>query len=96
MSRSPSGSRSSGPWARFRRQLLDVRGWRCEECGSAGCSPLEIHHISPVALAPLRRYDPTNCRILGRPCHLSAHRPDDDPEKAAWRERLIALAAETC
>lgn len=96
MSRSPSGSRSSGPWARFRRQLLDARGWRCEECGSAGCSPLELHHVVPVAMDPSRRFDPTNVLCLGRACHLKAHRPAEGPEQAAWRDLLATLAAETC
>ena len=74
----------------FRRELLDERGWRCEECGLAG--RLEVHHAVPVSVDPSRRYDPTNCVILCSGCHVEAHRPEVSPDEAAWREILATLA----
>lgn len=89
VSRSPSGQRSSSSWNRFRKALLDERGWRCEDCGLAG--KLEVHHIVPVSVDPARRYDKSNCRCLCSKCHVEAHRPARTPAEVAWDELLQDL-----
>ena len=71
----------AGAWAlaKFRRKVLDARGWRCEDCGKAG--RLELHH--PLKLehggAAL---DDKNAKILCRGCHIQNHKRP--PPRRAW------------
>ena len=69
-------------WERFRRRLLDARGWRCERCGLAG--KLEVHHKRPLQEGGTA-FDPENCEILCAPCHIREHRPPLAPGVAAWK-----------
>ena len=72
-------------WDRFRRRLLDARGWRCSKCGLAG--KLEINHKRPLQQGGAV-FDEKNCEILCVPCHIAHHRPDPRPGVAAWRTLL--------
>jgi len=82
-------------WARFRRSLIDAAGWRCEKCGRV--ARFEIHHPVEINTAKdeaerLRLiYDPENCKVWCRACHLDHHRPDDPPEVAAFERILVEL-----
>ncbi len=74
--------RNRRAWDGFRRGLLNERGWRCERCGRPG--KLEVHHVVPLHLggAP---FDPDNCEVLCRPCHIRHHGGARlTPEERAW------------
>ena len=75
---------------RFRKSLLDERGWRCEKCGLAG--RLEIHHRVPVSIDEAKRYEPANCVVLCVTCHVAAHRRPKSAEEQAWVAVLADLA----
>lgn len=77
-------------WSRFRRRLLDERGWRCEACGRAG--RLELHHVEGVQDGGAV-FDPSNVRILCRTCHANVHR-GEKPAKTPGRDEWRAFAAE--
>ena len=64
---------------RFRRQLLNERGHRCEECGKPG--KLEVHHVVPLHQGG-ERFDPNNCVVLCVPHHRARH----DTRTPAQRE----------
>lgn len=70
-------------WGRFRRRLLDARGWRCEKCGKAG--KIEVHHKRPLEKGGAA-FDPENCEVLCAPCHIARHKKPPAPGVAAWRE----------
>lgn len=69
-------------WQRFRRQLLDARGWRCERCGLAG--KLEIHHKRPLEKGGAA-FDEENCEVLCKACHVAHHKRPTSPAAAAWK-----------
>ena len=60
-------------WHRFRREVLIIRGRRCERCGRAG--RLEVHHVTPIE-AGGEPYDLGNVEVLCRDCHIAHHRKD--------------------
>ena len=72
-------------WERFRRRLLDVRGWRCERCAGAG--KLELHHKIPLEHGG-QAFGKSNVEVLCRSCHIEHHRPDAGPGVAAWKKLL--------
>ena len=67
--------------ARFRRKILDARGWRCEDCGKAG--RLELHHPKPLKNGGAA-LDDKNAKILCRACHIQHHKRPPTPESLAW------------
>ena len=69
--------------ARFRRRVLDARGWRCERCGNG--PPLELHHVRPLERggAP---FDPENVEVLCRGCHIQHHSRLTPEERAFLNE----------
>ena len=73
----------AGSWAlvRFRRKVLDARGWRCEDCGKPG--RLELHHPKPLQHGGAA-CDDNNAIILCRSCHIGIHRKPKTPESLAW------------
>ena len=73
----------AGSWAlvRFRRKVLDARGWRCEACGKAG--RLELHHPKPLKNGGAA-LDDKNAKILCRQCHIQHHKRPPTPESLAW------------
>ena len=73
----------AGSWAlvRFRRKVLDARGWRCEACGKAG--RLELHHPHKLQNGGAA-LDDKNAKILCRACHITVHRRPETPETIAW------------
>ena len=75
-------------WARFRRALLNSRCWRCERCGRAG--KLEVHHRRPLHEGGAA-FDPENCEILCRICHVSHHKPELAPEVEEWQAFIKEL-----
>lgn len=89
---------STRRWQVLRQQILERDGWKCRCCGERRW--LEIDHIKPVREAPERAYDPRNLQALCGPCHTRktrievGHKPLD-PKRAAWREAVADLAAET-
>lgn len=71
-------------YEKFRRAMLERAGYRCECCGLAG--KLELHHKIPIA--PPHNgdpWDPENCRVLRRECHLNEHRTPN-PQAEAWQQ----------
>ena len=58
-------------WPATRRAHLKVEGW-CRWCGAV--SGLEVHHIEPFHLVPLKELDQANlitlCENIGHQCHL--------------------------
>ena len=65
-------TRRSPQWIRFRKFLLDLRGWRCEACHHAHAR-LELHHTTPVEDDITVLYDQSRIRILCAPCHINLH-----------------------
>ncbi len=56
-------------WAAMRRTWL-MQHPTCERCGLAG---EEVHHKTPRALAPEKRFEWTNLATLCRRCHVLEH-----------------------
>ena len=77
-----------GKYERFRRAMLRRAGYRCECCGKAG--RLELHHIERLEDGGAA-WDPENCQILTRACHLEVTRKENEqrnptpPEVKAWQ-----------
>ena len=77
---SPNPNREELKWAmKFTVRMRDR--YRCQECGGPG---LDIAHIQSRAERPDLAFEPSNARILCRPCHVTAdhqagHRPSGRP-----------------
>ncbi|MGK2287233.1 HNH endonuclease [Pedomonas sp. V897] len=66
-------------WRRLRDAVIVERGLRCDQCKRIGAlwmrdaTPtmpvLEVDHIISVAERPDLRLEPSNLRVLCRPCH---------------------------
>ena len=76
-------------YERFRRAMLERAKFRCECCGKAG--KLELHHIRRLEDGG-DPWDPKNCQILTRDCHLAVTRKENEqrnpipPEVQAWND----------
>ena len=78
---------SSRPWERIRRAVLQRDGYTCSRC--RGFRKLEVHHIEPRHLAPEKKYDLDNLKILCRFCHEDLHNKEQIPADAyAWRQYM--------
>lgn len=86
----------SPQWAALRLLAKRRDGWRCVKCGAR--SRLEVDHIKPVRTHPELSFDLTNLQTLCATCHSRKTRveiglaPNDEPERAAWRELVRAIA----
>lgn len=56
------GAQRSPHWRKFRAEQIQLRGGRCELCGST--EVLELHHIEKFSTNPSRELDPSNVCIL--------------------------------
>ena len=88
--------RTSHRYRKLRRAYLD-RNPLCARCQSEGrtVAAEEIDHVVPVEVAPDLFWDQTNWAGLCRACHerkTAGENRRETPERAAWRERLEALA----
>ena len=75
-------------WQAFRRMLIRKANFLCERCGRHG--RLEIHHVVEVSEGG-SRFDPANCEVLCRRCHIEHHHPKStvlDLSRAEWLEAL--------
>ena len=57
----------------FRLEVLKRDSFQCVKCGSK--EKVHIHHIKTWKDFPELRYEPTNCIILCRQCHILEHNP---------------------
>lgn len=55
-------------WRAFRAGVLKVRRI-CETPGCGSSKMLNLHHVKTMRVAPARRLDPTNVRVLCQVCH---------------------------
>ena len=59
--------------ARFNREVIRLRGNRCESCGRLGGSTpqelLHAHHIKKRRTHPGLRFDEANVKVLCQECH---------------------------
>jgi hypothetical protein len=69
----------SAKWERFRRELIEQRGNRCEQCGQEGGS-LVLHHLHYKTLG---NEQPEDVQLLCRDCHERA-----DEKRAAVNRQL--------
>lgn len=89
---------STRRWQTLRHKILERDDWKCCCCGDR--RRLEIDHIKSVRLAPELAFEPSNLQALCGPCHTRktrievGHKPLN-PKRAAWREAVASLAAET-
>ena len=72
---------------RFRRRLLDSRGWRCQRCKKPG--RLEVHHKTPLEKGG-DAFDEQNCEILCKGCHILEHNPHNH-EREQWKSMISDL-----
>lgn len=83
-------------WKALRLAAKRRDGWRCVECKAAG--RLEVDHIKPVRSHPQLAFELSNLQSLCPSCHGRKTRvevglaPHDEPERAAWRDFVRALA----
>ena len=74
---------------RFRRLIIQERGYKCERCGAQGLSPeerkglsrperqrreLHIHHVIKVVKARHLRFERENVVLCCQPCHVILER----------------------
>ena len=84
---------NSRQWEAVRRVVLDRDGWRCQRCGSYGH---EVDHVVPVEQGGAM-YDPANCQVLCRGCHIAKTILEAEARGAAtpglseWRDRIQAI-----
>lgn len=63
-------------WLAFRQFVLDIRGFRCEDCGST--DRLQVHHLTyKTGLFPWE-YTCNEVKVLCRKCHAKVHGIIDD------------------
>ena len=79
-------------WAAIRRAVFERDGYRCVECGRAGC--LECDHVTPMQREPGQDvYDPNGLQTLCRNCHIEKTRRENrrplTPDELAWRELVV-------
>jgi 5-methylcytosine-specific restriction protein A len=70
----------SGPWKRFRREILAAHPWCQAGCGQRS---KEVAHVEPLRLRPDLALEPANARGLCKSCHAR--------ESAIRRERWPRL-----
>lgn len=84
---------SKGPeWRRLRLRILERDGWRCQTCGKWGN---ECDHILALQFGG-EMYDPANCQILCRGCHIKKTRKENtrpNPERDKWRDYLLTMGS---
>lgn len=61
--------RRSSQWEPTRAAHIQAQGW-CALCGTS--KDLEVHHLTPVHIAPELELDPANLITLCRHCHFEA------------------------
>lgn len=65
------GSKRSSKWPRIRRNFLKLYP-KCAACGSK--KKIQVHHITPVHMDPLKELDPDNlislCDSSKKNCHF--------------------------
>ncbi len=74
--------RASGDYKMWKTEALELRGFKCQECGVSQHSMCEccgtrirlhVHHIESFAAVPAKRFDPQNSEVLCPRCHHSRH-----------------------
>lgn len=74
--------RQSTEYRDWKRAALELRGNKCQECGSSQghvcecCGHkvnLHVHHVESFAKCVERRFDPTNSEVLCSKCHTLRH-----------------------
>lgn len=74
--------RASAEYKQWRYEALDLKGFKCEQCGIAQHSVCEccgtkirlhVHHIKSFSRYPTLRFDPKNSEVLCPKCHHSRH-----------------------
>jgi 5-methylcytosine-specific restriction protein A len=68
---SPRARGYDAAWEALRAQVIEQHPF-CSAPGCKSADRLNVDHIVPVRLAPERRLDRTNLRVLCQSCH-SAH-----------------------
>ena len=53
------------------RQAMEAHRQAHPACEACGKSPVDIHHIIPVAINPLKAADPDNLMSLCPTCHIT-------------------------
>ncbi len=69
-------------WLAFSHRIIQERG-KCWNCGEDDKRLLECHHCGYRDIMPWE-YDPSEIRVLCRPCHEAIHKFADD----LWNEVL--------
>ena len=84
---------SNHNWKIVSYQCKVRAGFRCETCSRVG--RLESHHIFPLSrmvYGDPRAFDPSNIKVLCKPCHHSAHKyKAPNVSRKAWMEYVDAL-----
>ena len=79
-------------WARLRRLVFDLDGWRCRACGKAG--RLECDHVRPLGDGGAE-YDESNLQSLCRSDHILKTRREREsklpPDRLAWVRYLANM-----
>lgn len=58
-------------WYAFRKKVFEVKGKRCEKCGSV--NKLQVHHPKYKSGRYAWEYDPSRMVVLCRTCHAKEH-----------------------
>ena len=62
--------RHTSKYLKFRREVLERDGYKCVVCEST--AELTVDHIIPFSVSIEKRLDPTNGRVICRPCHIKS------------------------
>lgn len=64
-------------WQKKRLEVLNEKGWRCEECGDKNTT-LHVHHVYYVKGRDVWNYSIDDLLVLCEDCHKFTHVVDDD------------------
>lgn len=74
----------SDEWFKFRYRIIEMRGNKCQCCGSTpeNGAIIQVDHIKPRSIYPLLALDEGNAQILCRQCNLGK----SNLYKTDWRK----------
>ena len=74
----------TGQWQAFRREVIELDGGRCRQCGRQEPDVvLQVHHKIYIAERAPWQYDYHDCETLCKGCHAAEH--GIIPPKSGWK-----------